>query len=191
VSGVFEVHEQVTDSLGQPGMSGVRGGAKYAYPPAGMVDDGENVLALTSQSDPSMKSIAKDRLSLRTQEVRPGSGRPARSRINAGGLKDLPHRGGCDRDSEKRIFAVNALILHEGCSATRVNARRRTDATVRGRPGPRFTLARAWRRFIKSRCHLNTVFGLTRSPSPLNVERPRGTSKAASNALSSRLNRGH
>jgi hypothetical protein len=51
VSGVLEVHEQVPDGLGDPGTGGVRSGADYPYTPAGVVDDGENVLTLTGQRD--------------------------------------------------------------------------------------------------------------------------------------------
>ncbi|WP_207312380.1 hypothetical protein [Lentzea alba] len=46
MSGVLEVHEQVPDGLGDPCMGGVRSGAGYPYTPAGVVDDGENVLSL-------------------------------------------------------------------------------------------------------------------------------------------------
>jgi hypothetical protein len=120
VSGVLEVHEQVAESLGHPGMSGVRGGAKYSHPPADMVDDGENVLALPRQRDRLDEVHRQDHLSLRTQEVSPGSGRPARSRINAGGLEDPPHRGGGDREPEKREFAMDASISPRGTGSLAV-----------------------------------------------------------------------
>src|SRR5687768_13231301 len=79
---------------------------------------------------------------------------------------------------------------HEGFSVARRRTRRRIEATVRGRPDARFTLKRAWRRCIKSRCHLSTVSGLTKSRSRRSVALARGTSKAANNALSSGRSRG-
>ena len=117
-----------------------------------MVDGGEDVVALTGQRDSFNEVRRQDRLSLRAQKVVPRNGCPAQGRIDAGGLEDLPHRGGRDRDTEKREFAVDASIPQDGFSAARRSTSRRIAAAVRGRPGPRFTLVRAWRRFIKSRC---------------------------------------
>jgi len=50
VSGVLKVHEQVADGRGRPGMRGVRGDAENAHASAGMVDGGEDVLALPARS---------------------------------------------------------------------------------------------------------------------------------------------
>jgi hypothetical protein len=38
VSSILEVHEQVADGLGDPGMSGVRGDAEYVHTSAGVVN---------------------------------------------------------------------------------------------------------------------------------------------------------
>lgn len=48
---------------------------------------------------------------------------------------------------------------HEGFPVARRKTRRRIEATVRGRPGVWFTLKRAWRRLIRSRCHLSPCPG--------------------------------
>ena len=124
--------------------------------------------------------------SLRAQEVSPGDGCSTRGRINTGDIEDLP------RTVEAAIAiqsCASSLWMrrypHEGFSVARRRTRRRIDATVRGRPGLRFTLMRAWRCFIKSRCHLSTVSGLTKSRSRRSVALAKGTSRAANNALSS------
>jgi hypothetical protein len=73
---------------------GCAGGVEYPYPytPTGVVDGGENVLALPGQRDRFNKVHRQDRLRLRAQEVGPGNGCPARGRIDASSLEDLPHR---------------------------------------------------------------------------------------------------
>lgn len=109
-SGVLEVHEQVSDRLGDPDMDGVRGRADYPYTATGVVDDGENVLALAGQRDHLDEVHRQDRLRLRAQEVDPGNGCPARGRIDAGSLEDLPHRRGGDRDTHERELTVGTSI---------------------------------------------------------------------------------
>jgi hypothetical protein len=86
------------------------GGAEYTYTPVGMVDGGENVLALACQRDSFDEVHRQDRLSLRAQEVGPSDGRAARSRVDAGSLEDLLHRGGGYRYAQEREFAVDASI---------------------------------------------------------------------------------
>ncbi|MCX2950166.1 hypothetical protein [Lentzea sp. NEAU-D7] len=93
-----------------PGMGGVRGRADYPCTATGVVDDGENVLALAGQRDRLDEIHCQDRLRLRAQEVAPGNGCPARRRIDAGSLEDLPHRRGGDRDTEEREFTVDTPI---------------------------------------------------------------------------------
>ncbi len=190
VSGVLEVHEQVADGLGDPGMGGVRGRADYPYTATGVVDDGENVLALAGQRDRLDEVHRQDRLRLRAQEVRPvtvvrrGAGStPAVLRIS----HTVEAATATPRSASSPWIR---RYPHDGFSAASRRTSRRIEATVRGRPGARFTLARAWRPFVKSRCHLSTVSGLTNSRKRRNAARVKGSRKAASNALSSGRSRG-
>jgi hypothetical protein len=58
---------------------------------AGVVDGGEDVLALPGQGDGFDEVHRQDRLGLGAQEGSPGHGRALRGRLDAGCLEDLPY----------------------------------------------------------------------------------------------------
>jgi len=70
VSGV-QVHQQVADSLRNPGMGGVRGGAENTDAPASVVDGSQDVLALSGEGDGLDEVHRQDRLGLGTQQAGP------------------------------------------------------------------------------------------------------------------------
>jgi hypothetical protein len=75
----------VADGLRSPGMRGVRGGAENVDVSAGVVDGGEDVLALSDESDGFDEVDRQDRLGLgrrrsaQVRVVRCGLGRRPRS----------------------------------------------------------------------------------------------------------------
>ena len=114
VSGVLQVHEQVADGLRDPGMCGVRGGAGNADAPAGVVDGGEDVLALSGEGGGPGEVHRQDRPGLGAREAGPCDRRPLRGRAGVIGGEDLPHGGGSDLDAGEGEFAVDAPVAPGG-----------------------------------------------------------------------------
>ncbi|MEV0826972.1 hypothetical protein [Nonomuraea rubra] len=48
---IVQIHHQVSDRLGDPAGARVRGGAEYSDASGGVLDDGQDVLALSVQGD--------------------------------------------------------------------------------------------------------------------------------------------
>jgi hypothetical protein len=99
-SGVLQVHDQIPGSLGNPVRGGVRGGAEDPDAPGGMLDDREDVLALTGQGDRLNEVAGQQGVGLGTQEVGPAGGTAVRGGVDALRLEDLPHGRGGDLDAE-------------------------------------------------------------------------------------------
>jgi hypothetical protein len=85
------------------------GGAEHAYAPGGVLDDGQNVLALFVEGD-GLDEQRQECVGLRVQEVGPGGGRPLGCRINAFLLKDLPDHGSGDLEAERGQLAMHPPI---------------------------------------------------------------------------------
>lgn len=114
LSGIFEVHDQVLDCLGDPGVGGMRGGAEYTDASVGVVDGGEGVLTLPGEGDGLDEVHREDGLGLGVQEGGPGDVRALGRGIDAFGLEDFPDGGGRQLDAEEREFAVDAPVAPGG-----------------------------------------------------------------------------
>ncbi|MEV1023021.1 hypothetical protein [Streptomyces sp. NPDC050264] len=108
--GIFEVHDQVLDCLGDPGMGGVGGGPEHTDASVGVVDGGEDVLTLPGEGDGLDEVHREDRLGLGLQESGPGDVRALGCRVDAFGLEDFPDGGGRQLDAEEREFDVDAPV---------------------------------------------------------------------------------
>ncbi|MFB4284967.1 hypothetical protein ACBJ59_57550 [Nonomuraea sp. MTCD27] len=97
---VFQVHHEVPDRLDHPVGGRVSGGAQYANAPAGVLDDGQDVLALPVQGDGLDEIAGEQSVGLGAQEVGPCGGCPLGCWINAFLLEDLPDCGRRDLDAE-------------------------------------------------------------------------------------------
>jgi hypothetical protein len=108
--GVLEIDDQVSRGLGDPGGSGVGGGAQDPDPPGGVLDDRQHMQARAGQRDGLEEVARKQRVSLRAEQAGPGRGGPVGHGVDPGLLEDLPHRGGSDLDPEDERFAVDAPV---------------------------------------------------------------------------------
>jgi hypothetical protein len=95
---ILQVHQEIPGLLADPGFDRVRGGAE-GPDAAGAVLDGGKDVDLGAVEQVSGEEIQRqDPLRLRPQELRPARPIPARRRVDAGILEDLPdgRRRHCD-----------------------------------------------------------------------------------------------
>jgi len=105
---VTEVHAQVAGLLGHPHSGGMGGDPGDMYAATGVLDHDEHVEA--AQQDGVDEVDREDRVGLRGEELSPGRSGPARSRIDAGALEDLPHGRRGDRVAEPDELAVDSAV---------------------------------------------------------------------------------
>ncbi|GIH24605.1 hypothetical protein Aph01nite_29150 [Acrocarpospora phusangensis] len=91
-TGVFQIHHQIPDGLGNPVPGRVCGGAEYAHASGDVFDDGQDVLTLPIKGDGLDKVAGQQGLGLGAQEVGPGGGRPLGCRNDALLFEDLSDR---------------------------------------------------------------------------------------------------
>ncbi|MET9245631.1 hypothetical protein [Nonomuraea sp. NPDC003709] len=90
---IVQIHHQVLYRLGDPVRAWVCRGPQHADAPGGVLDDGQDVLALPVQGDGFDEITGRQDVGLRTQEVGPAGGRPLGRRIKTWLLEGLPDRG--------------------------------------------------------------------------------------------------
>ena len=108
--GIFEIHDQVSYRLCDPSSGGVGGGAQHTDSPGGVLDDDQDVLALSGQCDGLDEVARQQRVGLAAQESGPGGGRAFGCRVDALVLEDLPDGRGRDLDAQDGQFAGDSAI---------------------------------------------------------------------------------
>ncbi|MCT9113809.1 hypothetical protein ACFWD7_38015 [Streptomyces mirabilis] len=81
-SGVLHVHDQILDRLGDPGGGRVGGGAEDSDEAGGVLDGGEDVLALPGAPDGLDEVRGQDGVGLGAQEGGPGGRGPIRGGVD-------------------------------------------------------------------------------------------------------------
>jgi hypothetical protein len=90
------------------------GGSEDPDPAGGVLDHGEDVHPRSADRDRFQEVAGEQGVGLRTQEGRPGAGRPRGCRIDTGVTEDLPDRGWSDLDSQHEQFAVQTSVAPTG-----------------------------------------------------------------------------
>src|SRR5262245_38283067 len=103
---VLEIHHEVLDGLRHPACGRMCGGAEDADTAVGVLDDGEDVLALPGQGDGLNKVAGEERFGSGAREVGPGGAASLGRGVDARGLEDLPDGGGGDLDTKGGKLAV-------------------------------------------------------------------------------------
>ncbi|MEW1841096.1 hypothetical protein AB0392_24380 [Nonomuraea angiospora] len=132
---LVQVHDQVLDRLGDPVRGGVRGGAEHADAPGGVLDDGQDVLALPVQGDGFDEITGQQGVGLGAQELGPGGGRSVWCRIKTRLVEDLPYRGRCDLDAERGELSVDPPVAPVGVLSDQAQDEGADGVTVGGRTG--------------------------------------------------------
>jgi hypothetical protein len=109
-SGVFQVHDQVAGSLGDPRRGRMRGSAKDPHATGGLLDDRQDALALAGQGDRLDEVAGQQRIGLSTKEIGPGGGASVGCGVDAVRLENLPDRGCGDLDAERGGLAVDPSV---------------------------------------------------------------------------------
>ena len=107
---VTEVHEQVAGLLGDPGAGGMGSDPAEVDAAAVVLDHEQDVEAAQEDGVDVGEVDGEDRVGLAGEELAPGRSGPARSRIDAGALEDLPHCRRGDRVAEADEFAVDSAV---------------------------------------------------------------------------------
>jgi hypothetical protein len=132
--GVLQIHHQVLDGLNDPGRSRTSGSAEHADAPAGVLDDGQDVLALAIESDGLDEVAAKQRVRLGAQEVGPRRGRPLGRRVDAFPLR-ISHTVEAATLIPRVVSSPSTRQYpQDGFSFTRRRTSARMERTVGGRP---------------------------------------------------------
>jgi hypothetical protein len=107
---VAEVHQEVAGLLGDPGAGGVGGDPGEVYVAAAVLDHHEHVEAAQDDGVDVGEVDREDRPRVRGEELAPARPGGARSGIDPGDPKDLPHRRRGDLVAESDQFAVDASV---------------------------------------------------------------------------------
>jgi hypothetical protein len=103
---IVQVHHEIPDLLDDPAPAPMSGDAQHADAPGGMLDDGQDVLALPVRSDDLDEIASQQGVGLRAQEAGPGGGRPSGRWIEAFLFEDFPDGGRRDLDAEGGELSV-------------------------------------------------------------------------------------
>ena len=133
---VLQVHEQVPGLLDDPRLDRVPGGTQDPDPAGAMLDYGKDIGLRAVEQAGGEEIQRQDPLRLGPQELRPARSIPARSGVNPGALKDLPHRRRSNRYSQSGQLAVDPPVP-PGLVLPGQPQHHRPDLPLRGRaPGP-------------------------------------------------------
>jgi len=105
---VVKVHHQVLRSLGYPAGGRMRSGAKDPHAAAGVLHDGEDVLALAGQGHGLDDIAGQQCIGLGAQEGCPGGARSVWGGVDAFDFKDLPDSGRGDLDAKGGEFTMHS-----------------------------------------------------------------------------------
>ena len=87
-----KVHEQVAGLVGDPGAGGVGGNAGDVHAAGGVLDHDQHIEAAQEDGVDVGEVDGEDGLGLGGEELSPGGSGAWWGGVDAGGLKDLPHR---------------------------------------------------------------------------------------------------
>jgi hypothetical protein len=109
-AGVIQVHEQIPGLLHHPRLDRVPGDTENPDPAAAVLDHGQDVNLGAVQQVGGEEVQRQDHLRLGPQELRPPGAIPARGRIDARVLEDLPHRRRRHGHAQRGEFAVDTPV---------------------------------------------------------------------------------
>ncbi|MET7336347.1 hypothetical protein [Nonomuraea sp. NPDC005650] len=113
---ILQVHHEIPDRLGGSVGGGVSGGSQHANAPAGVLEDGQDVLTLPVQGDGLDEIADQQGVGWRAQEVGPRAGCPLGRRIETFLLEDLLDGEGRDLDAEVVSLPCTRLFPQQGFS---------------------------------------------------------------------------